>query len=215
MVIDQSTAYIMTSNFTNAALGTGSYTKNREYDIVDTNAQDVQAVDAIFQADWNHTTASFNDANLVVSPVNARSDFTTLIGQEVREYRALEPMFVSSLQGQFWTTNRGGNSLRLEAAPLGVGSLWIMYQKLKPMSLWCYPCGSWLREKLPFEASLEPMGETADTPMQRVGVTAGIPVTRCSCNPSGVKGEPTSRYKIRTRESRNTSAPLPVREAKR
>jgi phosphatidylserine/phosphatidylglycerophosphate/cardiolipin synthase-like enzyme len=80
MVIDQSTAYIMTSNFTNAALGTGSYTKNREYDIVDTNAQDVQAVDAIFQADWNHTTASFNDANLVVSPVNARSDFTTLIG---------------------------------------------------------------------------------------------------------------------------------------
>ncbi len=80
MVIDQSTAYIMTSNFTNSALGTGSYTKNREYDIVDTNAQDVQAVDAIFQADWNHTTASFNDANLVVSPVNARSDFNTLIG---------------------------------------------------------------------------------------------------------------------------------------
>jgi cardiolipin synthase len=80
MVIDHATAYIMTSNFTNAALGTGSYTKNREYDIVDTNQQDVQAVDAIFQADWNHTTASFNDPNLVVSPVNARSDFNTLIG---------------------------------------------------------------------------------------------------------------------------------------
>lgn len=80
MVIDNSTAYIMTSNFTNAALGTGSYTKNREYDIVDTNAQDVQAMAAIFQADWNHSTASFNDPNLVVSPVNARSDFNSLIG---------------------------------------------------------------------------------------------------------------------------------------
>lgn len=79
MVIDHATAYIMTSNFTNAALGTGSYTKNREYDIVDTNAQDVKAIDAIFQADWNHTTASFNDPNLVVSPVNSRSDFNALI----------------------------------------------------------------------------------------------------------------------------------------
>ncbi|HLI70440.1 MAG TPA: phospholipase D-like domain-containing protein [Ktedonobacteraceae bacterium] len=80
MVIDGTTAYIMTSNFTNAALGTGSHTKNREYDIVDTNPQDVQAVATIFQADWNRTTPSFNDPNLVVSPVNARSDFDTLIG---------------------------------------------------------------------------------------------------------------------------------------
>ncbi|HEU5378045.1 MAG TPA: phospholipase D-like domain-containing protein [Ktedonobacteraceae bacterium] len=79
MIIDNSTAYIMTSNFTNAALGTSSSTKNREYDIVDTNSQDVQALAAIFQADWNHTTASFKDPNLVVSPVNARSDFNGLI----------------------------------------------------------------------------------------------------------------------------------------
>jgi cardiolipin synthase A/B len=80
MIIDNSTVYIMTTNFTNAALGTGSSTRNREYDIVDSNTQDVQAVAAIFQADWNHSTASFNDSNLVVSPVNARSDFNTLIG---------------------------------------------------------------------------------------------------------------------------------------
>lgn len=79
MVIDKATAYIMTSNFTNSALGTSSYTQNREYDIVDTNPQDVQAVDAIFQADWSHATASFNDPNLVVSPINSRNDFTSLI----------------------------------------------------------------------------------------------------------------------------------------
>lgn len=82
MIIDGKTAYIMTSNFTRSALGgysNGSYLENREYDIIDTNAKDVQAVIAIFNADWNHTTAQFNDPNLVVSPVNSRNDFTTLI----------------------------------------------------------------------------------------------------------------------------------------
>lgn len=80
MIIDQHTAYIMTTNFTNAALDTSSGTHNREYDIVDTNTQDVQAVMAIFQADWNHSTATFTDPNLVVSPVNSRNDFVSLIG---------------------------------------------------------------------------------------------------------------------------------------
>ncbi len=83
MLIDGTTAYIMTSNFSRSALGgygsTSTYVSNREYDIVDTNAQDVQAVNAIFQADWNRTTAQFNDANLVVSPVNSRNALTRLI----------------------------------------------------------------------------------------------------------------------------------------
>ncbi len=84
MIIDNSTAYIMTSNFTRAALGGSSggksKTTNREYDITDTNPPDVQAVVEIFNADWNHTTAQFSDPNLVVSPVNSRNAFTTLIG---------------------------------------------------------------------------------------------------------------------------------------
>jgi len=82
MILDGNTAYIMTSNFTRSALGGysgSSYLSNREYDIIDTNAKDVQAVIAIFNADWNHTTAQFNDPNLVVSPVNSRNDFNTLI----------------------------------------------------------------------------------------------------------------------------------------
>ena len=79
LIIDGATAYIMTSNFSRSALGgSGSY-RNREYGIIDTNPQDVQAVIAIFSADWNHTTAQINDPNLVVSPINARNDFTTLI----------------------------------------------------------------------------------------------------------------------------------------
>ncbi|MEO8954309.1 MAG: phospholipase D-like domain-containing protein [Ktedonobacteraceae bacterium] len=83
MLIDGTTAYIMTSNFSRSALGgygsTSTYISNREYDIVDTNTQDVQAVNAIFQADWNRSTAQFNDANLVVSPVNSRNAFAALI----------------------------------------------------------------------------------------------------------------------------------------
>lgn len=85
MIIDGTTAYIMTSNFSRAALGGyGSSSKysssdNREYDIIDTNSGDVQAVSAIFNADWNRSTAQFNDPNLVVSPVNSRNDFLAFI----------------------------------------------------------------------------------------------------------------------------------------
>jgi len=80
MIIDGKTAYIMTSNFTRSALGGSSGTTNREYGIIDTNSQDVQAIIAIFNADWNHTTTQFHDPNLVVSPVNSRSAFISLIG---------------------------------------------------------------------------------------------------------------------------------------
>jgi cardiolipin synthase A/B len=82
MIIDGTTAYIMTSNFSRSALGgssDSSGSRNREYGIIDTNQQDVQATAAIFIADWNHSTAQFNDPNLIVSPINSRNDFTTLI----------------------------------------------------------------------------------------------------------------------------------------
>ena len=82
MIIDGTTAYIMTSNFTRAALGGSSGssgTRNREYDIVDTNAQDVQTVINIFNADWNRSSVQVNDPNLVVSPINSRNDLTSLI----------------------------------------------------------------------------------------------------------------------------------------
>lgn len=79
MVLDGSTAYIMTCNFTLSALGKGKSLKNREYGIIDTQPQDVQGVLDIFNADWNRTPASLNDPNLVVSPLNSRNDLTALI----------------------------------------------------------------------------------------------------------------------------------------
>ncbi len=82
MIIDNTTVYIMTSNFSRSALGGSSGSsgyRNREYGIIDTIQQDVLATKAIFMADWNHSNVQFNDPNLVVSPINSRNDFTTLI----------------------------------------------------------------------------------------------------------------------------------------
>src|SRR5205085_12556098 len=82
MIIDDTTVYIMTSNFSRSALGGSSGSsgyRNREYGIIDTIQQDVLATKAIFMADWNHSNVQFNDPNLVVSPINSRNDFTTLI----------------------------------------------------------------------------------------------------------------------------------------
>ena len=75
MIIDEGTAFIMTSNFTYSALNG----KNREYGVIDTVPQDVKGVIDIFNADWNRSTVQLSDENLVVSPVNARNDLTTLI----------------------------------------------------------------------------------------------------------------------------------------
>ncbi len=76
MVIDGSTAYIMTSNFTLSAISTG---KNREYDIIDSTPQDVQGTIDIFNADWNRTAEHVTNPNLVISPDNSRNDFVTFI----------------------------------------------------------------------------------------------------------------------------------------
>ena len=80
MVIDESTAYIMTSNFTLSALGVSKMTQNREYGIIDSNTQDVRTVIEIFNSDWNHAyMQQVDNPNLVVSPLNSRNVFLGLI----------------------------------------------------------------------------------------------------------------------------------------
>jgi cardiolipin synthase len=111
MIIDGTTAYIMTSNFSRSALGgygsSSRYSENREYDIIDTRFQDVQAVTAIFNADWSRSNAQFNDPNLVVSPVNARNDFmafinsahhTLIVEAEEMQDSSIEQALVSAAQ---------------------------------------------------------------------------------------------------------------------
>ncbi|GER86740.1 hypothetical protein KDW_09020 [Dictyobacter vulcani] len=79
MIIDGRTAYIMTCNFTASALGNSQYTLNREYGIIDTSTQDVTAVQAIFNADWQRIPVKLASPRLVVSPLNSHSTFLSLI----------------------------------------------------------------------------------------------------------------------------------------
>lgn len=72
MIIDGSIAYIMTANFTEAALGGTTEATNREYIICDTDPQDIQMLTAIFQADKQGTPLPTQTApNLVVTDMNA------------------------------------------------------------------------------------------------------------------------------------------------
>ena len=109
MVIDSTTAYIMTSNFTLAALGASRYQNNREYGIIDTNQPDVQEVTNIFNADWQRSNAKLNDANLVVSPTNSRSDFLSLINHAQKSLSIeAEEMQDSQVEQALGTAGRRG-----------------------------------------------------------------------------------------------------------
>lgn len=74
MVIDGTTALVMTSNFTNSA-----FTSNREYILVDQSPSDVEEIARIFDADWDEITYVPKDPDLVVSPNNSRSRIHGLI----------------------------------------------------------------------------------------------------------------------------------------
>lgn len=77
MVVDGATAYIMTCNLSSSALGG----KNREYGVIDSQPDDVKAVIDIFNADWNRTEAKLTNPHLVVSPINSRKVFSSLINE--------------------------------------------------------------------------------------------------------------------------------------
>jgi cardiolipin synthase len=79
MLIDGRTAFIMTSNLTQSALGGSSHAKNREFGIIDTDPKDVQALVDIFRADWQRRDIEINNPHLVISPLNARYTFMALI----------------------------------------------------------------------------------------------------------------------------------------
>lgn len=79
MIIDHSTVFISSANFTASALGGSSYTTNREYIVEENNTAEAQELETIFTADWNRTTPSLTDPNLLVSPINSFTDTLQLI----------------------------------------------------------------------------------------------------------------------------------------
>lgn len=79
MLVDNATAFIMTCNLTRSALGGSASAINREYGVIDANQADIAELAAIFQADWNRTTPTLTDPNLVVSPVDARAKLLAVL----------------------------------------------------------------------------------------------------------------------------------------
>ena len=74
MLVDGTTAYIMTTNFTRSA-----FKSNREFDVVDRDPRNVATLRALFSADWNDRPYAPRDPNLPVSPTDARPLLTALI----------------------------------------------------------------------------------------------------------------------------------------
>lgn len=75
IVVDQALAFILSQNLTASA-----FSKNREYDILDTNSVDVTEIRNIFISDWDRKSFSPpQDTNVIESPDNSRAALTTLV----------------------------------------------------------------------------------------------------------------------------------------
>lgn len=74
MIVDRETLFILNQNLTKTA-----FDKNREYNIIDHNFEEVTEAVNIFEADWNRSGVEAKAINLVVSPDNSREKLTGLI----------------------------------------------------------------------------------------------------------------------------------------
>lgn len=79
VVIDGRQAFILNQNLTASA-----FTKNREYNIIDTNPEDVSEVRNIFLADWERREFKPTTTHLIISPKNSRAALTTLIKSAIK-----------------------------------------------------------------------------------------------------------------------------------
>jgi phosphatidylserine/phosphatidylglycerophosphate/cardiolipin synthase-like enzyme len=76
IVIDNNEAFILNQNLT-----TASFTKNREYNVIDTNPEDVSQIRQMFVADWQRTNFNPASAHLIDSPDTSRGVISALIEQ--------------------------------------------------------------------------------------------------------------------------------------
>jgi phosphatidylserine/phosphatidylglycerophosphate/cardiolipin synthase-like enzyme len=75
LVVDDSTAVIMTANLTSEY-----YSTSRDFGIIDTDTNDVAAIAAVFNADYAHTAVTPGDGDdLVWSPTNSQTQLLALI----------------------------------------------------------------------------------------------------------------------------------------
>src|SRR5260221_452159 len=74
VTIDDHETFILNQNLT-----ASSFEKNREYDVIDTNGDDVAQVAGIFNADWQRQSFTLKQSHLLVSPYNSRQALTALL----------------------------------------------------------------------------------------------------------------------------------------
>jgi len=75
IVIDDKQALVLSQNLT-----TSSFSKNREYDVFDTNPADVQEIRTLFIDDWERKSFSPPaTSDIIASPNNSRAALTTLL----------------------------------------------------------------------------------------------------------------------------------------
>ena len=81
LIIDNSSVFILSQN-----LAESSFSKNREFDLLDKNQADVDEVRKIFLADWQRSSyAAGGDLAILESPDNSRSVLTSLINSAKSE----------------------------------------------------------------------------------------------------------------------------------
>ena len=74
IVVDGVKAFILNQNLTKS-----SFSKNREYDAIDTNFKEVSEIRKMFIADWNRKDYESQSQNLINSPDNSRARLFSLI----------------------------------------------------------------------------------------------------------------------------------------
>lgn len=74
IIIDNLEAFILSQNLT-----TSSFTKNREFNVIDKNLEDVNEIRDIFLADWSRQSFVPKDTDLLESPNNSRVVLESLI----------------------------------------------------------------------------------------------------------------------------------------
>jgi cardiolipin synthase A/B len=76
IIIDGKKAFILNQNLT-----ASSFSKNREYDIIDNNLEDVLLIRKMFIADWERGNFSLSNSHLLESPDTSRGAISALISQ--------------------------------------------------------------------------------------------------------------------------------------
>ena len=79
IIIDSDKVFILSQNLT-----TSAFDKNREYDVLDTNASDVGEVRDIFMDDWKRENFTPAQTEIVESPDNSRAGLTSLINSAAK-----------------------------------------------------------------------------------------------------------------------------------